>query len=729
MIDAWRLLPKSSNCLPASNGTKKMSHSSTFLQLVILFGSATLVATLCHRVRIPAIVGFILAGILIGPYGFGVIDSMSGAQTLTEIGIVLLMFSIGLEFTLHRVKQLRRAFFFLGGSQVVLTVLLVGVLCHYLIPVSWTQGIFVGCLASLSSTAVVLKLLQDGRELETPHGQAILGVTLFQDIAVIPMVLALPLFAEVQGMLTWPSVTTVLLWLCQLILIGAVVLFGARYAIPFLLTQVIRTRSRELFFFAVLFVCFGVAFGAEKLGLSLSFGAFVAGMMLAGSPYSRQATSEVVLLRDNFLGLFFISVGMLLKLSFVMSHIHWILIIAILIALTKVAVLYLAGRVSHYSHQVAAMTGLILCQIGEFSFILANLGLEKGVLNEDGLQYVLSVSILLVGLTPFIYRLAPKVPLLTNVGEFFKGRLAAEGGVLRGKWLDEVKDIVAETTMQPGVSSLAAESLAPASKVPSASVAGAKNLHTIIIGYGVAGRNLGAALETLKIPFKVIELNYDVAKQQKSEGVDIFFGDATRDEILEQAEIKSARLVVILVSGTTMLQGVLSAVHRLRPDVRVLVRTMYVRDMNALALPAQGELVVSEFETSMEILARALTEYGVPSRSIHDLLLKSRRDLGRAVYDVAATVRRSIDMPTWEALAAIRPVRLSPEAYAVGKKIIDLNLRRDTGASVVSVFREFLGTVIPKADFVFSGNDLVHLIGTAEAIDKSESFLQTGISS
>ncbi len=537
---------------------------STLLELVVVLGSATLVATLFHFLRLPTVVGFIATGMLIGPYSLRLVGSLPGAQVLTEIATLFLMFTLGLEFSPRKVIRLKRAFLGAGVIQVLATGLVFTLLARYGLGLALTKSIFIGSLVSMSSTAIVMKLLEDSRELHSPFGEACLGTLLFQDLAVIPLMLLVPLLAGAQ-----PGVTHDMRLVMVSPLLLAVLWFGGRFAIPWLFDRILFTRSREIFFFAVLSLCLGIAWAVNRIGLSLSLGAFIAGLLVSDTPYVKQIATDITHLRDNFLGLFFTSLGMLLDPAFVLAHPGQVLVIAVALFLGKGALIFAAVRLARYPTSVAAICAVTLAQVGEFSFVLATQGANQGLLNRDDLQYLLSASLLSILATPFLFRAAPR-------------------WFLRGN---------------PKVKSNDLNPLSPHSTPAQG--------HTIILGFGPVGGNVAKALKALSIPYRILEMNPELVRTSKLAGEDILYGDASQEGMLEAAGLSRCKLVVLSVSGAAMTRGALAAIRRIRPDIPVIVRAQYLREVEDLAIDRNTEVVIGELETSVGMLIRTLRSYGI----------------------------------------------------------------------------------------------------------------------
>ncbi len=674
-----------------------MSHSILY-QILILIGSATVVATIFHFLKIPTIVGFIVAGAMIGPAGLALVGSLPGAQILSEFAALLLMFTIGLEISITRLKAMRRSFLGLGGLQVLLTILLVGAFLRWVVGLPWPGWIFFGCIAALSSTAIIIKLLEEDRDIASPYGNAAIGALIFQDLAVIPFMLLIPVFkSPTLGGLPAMHATEILMIGFKFIAAIALLWLGAKFLVPNILRQIVRTKSQELFFFAVLLLCFGVAFGMEKLGVSLSLGAFVAGMTIAESVYGRQVAASVLPMRDSFLGLFFVSIGMLLDLHFVMNHAFSIALVGLAIFAIKMVVTYGAARATRYQPAIAFVVALLLFQIGEFSFILAAQGLNADLISFEQHQYFLSVAVLSMMLTPFVYRHAPRWGL--------SGSLFDMRGELGARSSQEIRDVVS--------SQVRSEKSASAHQFDN---------HTVIIGYGYAGKNIADALMALQVPQVIIEMNYDLLSLS-SDNKKFIYGDATKRHILEHAGLESAKLVIIATSGAQMATAILRAIRAIRPDIEVILRSQYVRDLELLRGQTNLNVVVSELESALELVARALRCYGASWRHVEDFILQTRKNFHGKFHNLRDSIRQNIDLPKWEAVSAIRPTKLD-QGHSISQSLGKLRLRELTGATVVAVYRDGLGTTVPGPDFVLEQNDVVYLIGEPASVDMAESYLR-----
>jgi CPA2 family monovalent cation:H+ antiporter-2 len=660
-----------------------MHDLGVFLPLLIVLCGATAAATGFHYLRLPPVPGYILAGVVIGPFGLGWVSSLPGAEAITEIGVVLLMFTIGLELSLHHLRDLRRALLILGPLQVGITTAVIACAGRYGAGLGWNQGLLIGALVAVSSTAIGMKLLEEAREYQPDLRAGVLGTLIFQDVATIPMLVALPLLgsAAASGQ---AAGGTVLLSVAYL----AVLAVASRLVLPRLLELVARTGNREVFFSSVMVVCFGVAFLSVEAGMSLSLGAFVAGLVVSDSPYGQRATSEFAPLRDPVLGVFFTSVGMLLDIQFVASHVLEILAVGLSVLLLKSGVLYGLLRALRYPQATSRLATAVMFGLGEFSLVLAHAGSAAGLLDATQTQYVLATILLSMIATPFLFR-ASAVPWRAP-------RLGA---------------------LMSGVSALPVKPPAGGAGAPPA------HGHTLIIGFGITGEDLAGALRTLDIPCYIIDLSYDRIAEAKAAGHPALWGDATRPEVLEQAGIAGAGQVVIAISSAMTIPALLGSVRQLRPDIPILLRLQYVRDSSQLPLTGPVDVVYQELETAIEILIKALHLYGIPPEQVRALMANVRQRLDQPDLLLPRAMRHALGLPRWEDQVMLRPLKLPPKSPADQRSLAELNLRDRTGALVVAVFREGLGAKVPEADFRLQAGDVVQIIGSRENIDATVAYL------
>ncbi|HEX5085674.1 MAG TPA: cation:proton antiporter [Blastocatellia bacterium] len=662
-----------------------MPHGLPLLDdLLILLVASIPIAFICHRLRLPVIVGFMITGVVIGPYGLGLIKDAHAVEAMAEIGVVLLLFTIGLEFSLRRMMEMKRLVLFGGGLQVSLTIMGVAGL-GILLGRSTSQSVFFGFLFALSSTAIVLKTYMDRQEIDTPHGKAGVGILLFQDLCIVPMMLLVPVLSGREG----SSFTNIAIKIGTALAVIAGIILAARFVVPFLLHHVVRLRSQEVFIIFVVMVSLGTAWLTSRFDLSMALGAFIAGIVLAESEYSHQIVSDVMPFRDIFNSVFFISIGMLLSLGSLATNLLTVLAWFVALVLGKTIIILVVSRLSRDSLRVGAMVGIGLAQVGEFSFILAKIGLEQGLLSDIDYQRFLGASILSMIATPFLINLAPRV------GYALQSRLSP------GSPLDpQMEDIEA-----------ACHDL---------------NEHVVVIGYGMNGRNLVKVLHRVGIPYVVLELNAEVVRQAREQGVPIEYGDASRKEVLSHVGLLRAGILVVAISDPISTRRTVAIAREMSPDLRIIVRTRYMAEVEELYQLGANQVIPEEFETSVEIFSRVLREYGV-----------SRNVIQREVEDVRKEgyqMLRSSSLPLAElntiaeafGSTGTETIFISPNSPAIGKTLGELDLRNQTGALVTAAIRGGDTRINLGPDFKIAEDDILVLLGQSESLEKAVERINQG---
>jgi CPA2 family monovalent cation:H+ antiporter-2 len=565
-----------------------------------------------------------------------------------------------------------------GLVQVGTTMLVVGGLALTLrLPVE--QAVFYGALVALSSTAVVLRVYTDRRELDTPTGRTSVGILLFQDLSIVPLVLLVQLLGGAEG----GAGRTLGSVLVSLLVVGTLVL-GGRIVIPWILERVVGVRNRELFTLGIVFFGIGAAFVTASFGLSLALGAFIAGLVISESEYGLQALSDIVPFRDTFSGIFFISIGMLLDVGFVFENPGLVLGAAVGVVLVKTVTGTIATLSLRRPWRVAFVTGAGLAQIGEFSFVLASVAapfaLMGGVERE---QIFLGAAVITMLVTPLLVVGAPAV---AGAVAGIVGRGRPELPELEGEEAEELSD------------------------------------HVIIVGYGVVGRNLARVLDGAGIPYVILEQNGLVVQAARRGLQPIFFGDGTQAEVLEDVGIRRARIIVFAIaSPNDELRGV-SVARRLNPGVRIIVRTRFVLAVENLKNAGADDVVAEEFETSLEIFARTLRHFDVPSNTIEREVQAARLEHYGIFVGRSSTEFRLDTLAHLGVHRAIDIVEVEEGCPAVGRHPRAMRLRRDTGATVIAVVREGEVLYTPDPDYRFQPGDSVLLVGDEEAQTRARAY-------
>src|SRR3989440_5556150 len=551
--------------------------------LAVIFAGSLLVILVFYRLKLPALPGFIVAGILLGPNALGFVNDPQDVDGLAEVGVILLLFTIGIEFSLSRLKEMGRQILVGGFSQMGFTILAT-LAAGLAFLGSWRVALFLGFLIALSSTAIVLKVMTDAGEIDAPHGRLATGVLIFQDLCVVPIMLVLPFLAgKAEG-----GVVGLLIALAKAALVVAGVILAARTIVPRALAEILKTRSRELFLIAVILIGTLTALGTAAAGASLALGAFLAGLIISESDYGHQALAELMPFRDIFISLFFVAVGMLVQLNIIRDHIAVTLSAVAVIMGGKSLSAAVGPALLGYSGRVALLAGVAVSQIGEFSFVLAKEGRASGLLQDLLYQQFLGVAVITMLVTPFLLQGGPAV-------------------------LDAVERIVPLDRLLPG---FRPHSLSPVHEQ-------IKD-HVVIAGYGLNGRNLAAALRSINAPYLIVELNAQTVRKARAEGEPAFYGDATREEILRALGIDRARLFVIAISDPAATRRMVRVARELNPKAHIIARTRYVIEIPELTRLGANVVIPEEFETSIEIFARVVAHYNVPRDEIERLVSEIR---------------------------------------------------------------------------------------------------------
>ena len=529
------------------------------VEIAVLIVAGAIVAYVGYRLGLVPIVGFLLTGVIIGPHGLGVIEDAEMVDALAEVGVILLLFTIGIEFSLEKLARIQRLIFGGGGLQVSLTTAATaGILALFGVP--WQAGVFTGFLVALSSTAIVLKLLGSRGEQNDPHGQVGLGLLIFQDLAIIVMVLLVPMLAGTGG-----SALEIGWALVKAGIVIAAVLLGARRVMPAVLERVARTCSQELFLLTVIALCFGTAWLTSLAGVSVALGAFLAGLIVSESRFSEHAFGEIMPLQIIFAATFFVSVGMLLDLAFLVANLPLVLAVVVVVLVLKTVVTGVSARLLGYSLPVAASSALLLAQVGEFSFVLERAGRELGLypagLEGTGSQTFIASTVLLMMATP----------ALASLGTRLGRKMEAEAES------DDMEAMVEE-----------AEGLAPEH-------AGIEN-HVIVAGYGRSARRLVRVLRGSGIPHVVVTLSPPRADEAEADGLAVVRGHPTRAHTLEEARIGRAKLLVLADDDQELAHRTIAVARTLNPTMRVVARSRFLSDaeMGGGAADLRGDLCLRQ---------------------------------------------------------------------------------------------------------------------------------------
>lgn len=658
--------------------------------IVIILGLSVLIILIFQRLKLPGILGFLITGIIVGPHGLNIITAIHEVELLAEIGIIFLLFVIGIEFSLKGLASIGKVVLIGGSLQVGCTIGLV-TLIAYLLGMPLRSAIFLGFLLSLSSTAIVLKMLQEKGELTSPHGRVSLAILIFQDIIVVLLMLLTPILA---GQSDNPGLT--LLWLLiKVIGIVIAIFLLARYVVPTLFKWVVKSKNRELFILTVVVLCFATAWLTSSIGLSLALGAFFAGLIISESDYNHQATANILPFREIFISFFFVSVGMLLDFSFFIENIVMIHLATIGVILLKALIIMIVVYLLRYPPRTIIMTALALFQVGEFAFLLSTVGMRYELLSGDIYQFFLAISIISMGATPFIINYSSRITgflVKITLPAPVKARLNAISKTREQKTKVD-KEIFHD--------------------------------HLVIIGYGINGENLAKTARKAQIPYVIVELDPQVMQKAKKNGEPVVFGDATNEVILRHVHIQEARVVVIAISAYDATRKIVSAIRTFTETAFVIVRTRYIKEVEELIKMGADEVIPEEFETSIEIFSHVLKKYLVPIDQIEVFVNDIRShnyEILRQMVSLSEGLGMSrIQIPNVE--IATLPVRHAKNRIA-GKTIRDSGLRSNFGVTVLAIKRDrkYLTDINPGIEIL--QDDVLYCFGSPNDIIRLNKFLK-----
>jgi CPA2 family monovalent cation:H+ antiporter-2 len=657
-----------------------MTHVPLLDELAIVALLGVVVTVLLSRLRLPTVAGLLAAGALIGPFGLGLATSVHAIEILAEVGVVLLLFTIGLEFSLARLRDIFQQVALGGVAQVGLTTAAAaGVAVALGEPVG--HGVFYGFAFALSSTAIVLRALSERRELDAPHGRFIVGTLIFQDLCVVPMVLIVPLLGATSGAADAATEIGIALAKAAAVVVGTIVV--ARVLVPRVLGWVDASRSREVFLLAILGLCIGTAWLTALAGLSLALGAFLAGMVVADTEYGHRAMGDILPLRDAFVSVFFVSLGMLFDVRIVLAEPLLVVLLLAGFLVGKGVLATLAALIMRFPARVAWLAGVGLAQFGEFGFVLTRLAQSSGVIDDEAAGPLLAAGIGSMFLTPLLVRAAPHV----TAGE----RLLAPLERLLG--VRSIDDADAGGTIE-------------------------LRDHVVVVGFGVAGRHAARALRGCEQPFVVLDLNAESVRQGKELGLPVYYGDATSEEALRHAHLETARLVVLLMNDPQAATRVVDTVRRVAPHVPVLMRTRYLAEREGLLALGARDVVAEEVEGAVEIVARMLRTLETPRNVIDGRIGAMRAETQTSERRQTVPRHRLGELRSLAELK-IESALVREGSPAAGASPISLKLRSETGALVVGVRRgdALLSDTSPSQ--TFATGDVVYLVGTVEALERA----------
>lgn len=637
-----------------------------------IFGSAIVVIAICKRLGIPPVIGFIVTGLAIGPYMSG-LTAREELNAIGQLGVVFLLFVVGLDFTPERLKRLGRTLIVGGSMQTVLTIALAALVSLTGV-ISLTEAILVAFIVIQSSTAIALKVYQERGEIRAPHAELSIGICLFQDIATVFLLILIPLLGVQAGGAENGSLITTAR---NFLILGAIVA-AAYFLIPLLLRLVLGTGIRELVVLLGIVLCLGFAGITQNLGFSLALGSFICGLLLSRSEFHTQITADIAPFKDVFLSLFFISIGLEYNWSFAIKHAVPIIALTFGVMIAKTGILFLSSRALRFPLRTSLITAAGLSNIGEFGFVIMISSLSYGLLTREEFQTLGSAAIYSMLLTPFFISLIAKLTLRINAN------IKSSGVVL------------------------------PAALTPK----------VIIVGYGLAGKHLSQVLKSASIPYNVVEIDGQIARDAREKGEPVLFGDATQRDILEHCGVKTAQVVVFLISDRAALKASIGIVRQIVPGILIMCRTRRMVDIEPLMKAGADEVVSEEFETSIELFTIVLTRMHVP-RNIIRAQTKVLREDGYEMLRVPAPVQGISDKLAAVLAAGTTDVFQVMEGhFAVAKSLQELALRSATGVTVIAIVRDEKSMTNPPANFTLKNGDALVMVGSHAQIEATFSYLE-----
>lgn len=638
--------------------------------IIIIFVAALAGALIAQRLKQPLILGYIAAGIVVGPHTGGItINDTHEIELLAEIGVALLLFALGLEFSLKELKPVKKIALIGTPIQITLTIAFGYGIGRFM---GWTPfvSLWFGALISLSSTMVTLKTLMSQGWLGTLSSRVMIGMLLVQDLAVVPMMIILPQLTNPTTGLPFIAIAVVksVVFLLLMFYIGTRIL-------PWLLSSVAQWNSRELFILTITALGLGIGYATYLFGLSFAFGAFVAGLVLSESDYGHQALSDIIPLRDIFALLFFTSVGMLLDLNYLFSNIHIILLLLLVISLGKGIIFSMLAIIFSYKNIVPLAVGLGLFQIGEFSFVLANVGIETGSIERGSLSLVLATSVLSMVATPFVSSLS--TPLYKLKKKYFKH-----------------EPLKVENIPKEGLSD-----------------------HVIIAGGGRVGQYIAHVLTELNVPMVIVEINHQMMLQCKQAGYPVIFGDMCQPIVLNAARIKKAKLLLITPPSIVDAHAIVKQAELNKPSLPIVARAEGVEQATDLYNKGVYMVVLPQMEAGLEIARQALLSMQFPATVIQEYTDQVRRHHYAPIYESEDDYTLLTQLNSAKDLLEISWVELNEDSPLIGRTILDAAVRTKTGATIVGVIHNDIFRPNPEALYPFSAGDLFAIVGNTKERD------------
>jgi CPA2 family monovalent cation:H+ antiporter-2 len=665
-------------------------HEVTLLiNIVVALVVAFIGGIIARRIGLPTIVGYLLAGIVIGPFTPGFVGDTETISQLAELGVIFLMFGVGLHFSLDDLWKVRAVAIPGALGRMAITMLL-GFGFSRLWDWTITSGIVIGLAISIASTVVLLRNLTDNGLLNTPHGKAAIGWVIVEDLATVLILVLMPSLVNTSNGFNWGQLGLTLLKAAGFVIVA---FFAGKRLIPWILLRIAHTRSRELFILAVLAIALGIALSAAELfGASLALGAFVAGVVVNESPLSHQVGADVLPFQEAFAVLFFVSIGMLVNPNYIFNNITTILAFTALIVIGKTLVTVLMGFMLPWPAHTTLVLAAVLSQIGEFSFILGQEGLALGLLDRDQYSLILTGSLLSITVNPLLIRLITPAE----------------------KWLQKLPAVWRLLDRHRPIPLPAEESIAG---------------HVVIVGYGRVGRHIVNLLGQMNIPHLVIDADTGRIEELSRRGVPNLYGDAANSEVLTHAGLGRARAIVVAGPDESSSELVVAAARDLAPELPIIARATTEEGIDQLAKLGAQHVIHPELEGGLEIVRHTLLKLDFPVQEIIRYMDAVRGDH----YDIQVNTEEEHhllhDLINASGNIEVTWIRLEDGNPIIGQTLAEANLRVRTGASVVAIMRNKVVMANPKSSTVFETEDRIGFIGDKEQVEEVEKLLSEAVSS
>ena len=642
--------------------------------IVIILALSSFVNFIFTKLKIPTIIGYLLTGIVSGPYVLGLIHGTHDLDLMAEIGVILLMFTIGMEFSLNHLLKIRKTVFLGGFLQLILTTGVVALVSHSF-ELSWRTSLFLGFLTSLSSTAVVLKILQERGDLTSNYGQTVLGILIFQDIIIIPMLLFIPML----GGQTVDIANELWLLAVKTVFIIVFVFVGYKWLMPRMLHAVAFTKNQELFLMFIFLVCLSVALMTASLGMSLAFGAFLAGLMVSESEYSHNAFGHLIPFKDTFTSFFFVTIGMLLDVHFVLEHYRIVLFAVFLVLFIKSIFAGSTAFVLGHTFRGTIMVGIALSQVGEFSFIIAKTGMEFKLLSDYFYQLFLSVTIITMSVSPFVILIAKPM---------------------------------AERLLKLPIPKILVDGMFPLQQIQIPTLQN----HLVLIGKDRRSTNLASMAQHLQIPYISIVFDPVMVKKRQEKGEMVIYGDATNIPILEKAYIETAEVAVVSVGDLITSMAIVDKIRQKNKHIHILVRSTCVENIESLYTLGANQVIPEEFETSIQLFERVMKKFLFPQMEIDHTLSKIRDDNYGFFYDKQMQTNTLLaQMPNLE----IAAFKVNDYQYMIGKSIKEMKFRNFYEVTLVAIKRGDDIVEHPDTNELLKFDDIAYIMGKPSQVKKA----------